>query len=173
MEWRWNGGVEQKAKPLRECWMFFNLHFPAPVMEAMSRIRACKTEKNPQIFGWCLQFKQSCLWATLTYFCLRKQGRKIDAMRRVVFWKMCLKRAQRYLMWNVKKSPCKLNLLHCHQKPQPRCEGWDEKWIGETRKCGHRLIMHSMTRRDEMWGGGRGEWSEKTVGGKGWAAPLC
>jgi hypothetical protein len=29
--------------------------------------------------------------------------------------------------------------------------------------------MNSITRRDEMWGGG----SEKTVGGKGWAAPLC
>jgi hypothetical protein len=22
----------------------------------------------------------------------------------------------------VKKSPCKLNLLHCRQKPQPLCE---------------------------------------------------
>jgi hypothetical protein len=56
----------------------------------------CKTEKNPQIFGWCLQFKQSCLWATLSYFCLRKQGRKINAMRRVVLENV-LKRAQRYL----------------------------------------------------------------------------
>ncbi len=95
-KWRWNGGVEQKAKPLRECWTFFYLHFPAPVMEAMSRICPCKTEKNPQIFGWCLQFKQSCLRATLSYFRLRKQGRKINAMRRVVFENV-LKRAQRYL----------------------------------------------------------------------------
>ncbi len=72
--------------------MFFNLHFPAPVMEAMSRICACKTEKNLQIFGWCLQFKHSCLCATLSYFCLQKQGRK---MRRVVLENV-LKRAQRY-----------------------------------------------------------------------------
>jgi hypothetical protein len=64
-------------------------------MEAMSRICACKTEKNLQIFGWCLQFKQSCLWATLSYFCLQKQGRKINAMRRVVLENV-LKRAQRY-----------------------------------------------------------------------------
>ncbi len=56
--------------------------------EAMSRICACKTEKNLRIFGWCIQFKQSCLWATLSYFCLRKQSRKINAMRRVVFPKM-------------------------------------------------------------------------------------
>jgi hypothetical protein len=64
-------------------------------MEAMSRICACKTEKNLQIFGWCLQFKQSCPWATLSYFCQQKQGRKINAMRRVIL-ENALKRAQRY-----------------------------------------------------------------------------
>jgi hypothetical protein len=83
----------------QNCWEnaehFFNLHFPAPAMEAMSRICACKTEKNLQIFGWCLQFKQSCPWATLSYFCLQKQGRKINAMRRVVLENV-LKRAQQY-----------------------------------------------------------------------------
>ena len=62
----------------------FNLHFPTPAVEAMSRIYACKTERNLQIFGWCLQFKQSCPWATLSYFCLQKQGREINAMRQVV-----------------------------------------------------------------------------------------
>ncbi len=34
----------------------FDLHFPTPALEAMSRICACKTERNLQIFGWCLQF---------------------------------------------------------------------------------------------------------------------
>jgi hypothetical protein len=57
----------------------FDLHFPTPAMEC-----ACKTERNLQIFGWCLQFKQSCPWATLSYFCLQKQSREINAMRRVV-----------------------------------------------------------------------------------------
>ncbi len=47
---------------------FFDLHFPTPAGEAMSRICACKTKRNLQIFGWCLQFKQSCPWATLSYF---------------------------------------------------------------------------------------------------------
>ena len=80
-----------KGKPVVERMLnVFNLHFPAPAMEAMSRICACKTERNLQIFGWCLQFKQSCPWATLSYFCLQKQGRKINAMRRVVFEK-CIK----------------------------------------------------------------------------------
>jgi len=38
-------------------------------------------------------------------------------------------------------------------------------------KCGHRLIVHSITRRGEMWRGGsevKRQWE-----GKGWAAPLC
>jgi hypothetical protein len=43
-----------------------------------------QTERNRQIFGWCLQFKQSCPWATPAYFCLQKQGRENNAMRRVV-----------------------------------------------------------------------------------------
>jgi hypothetical protein len=29
-----------------------DLHFPAPAVEAMSRICACKTERNLQIFGY-------------------------------------------------------------------------------------------------------------------------
>ncbi len=103
MKWRWNGGVERKAKLLGECWTFFNQHFPAPVLEAMSRICACKTEKNLQIFGWCLQFKQSNPWATLSYFCLQKQGRKINAMRQVVLENV-LKRAQYYHSRGMRRS---------------------------------------------------------------------
>jgi hypothetical protein len=64
-------------------------------VEAMSRIYACKTERNLQIFGWCLQFKQSCPWATLSYFCLQNKAGKINATRRVVLRK-CIKSAQRY-----------------------------------------------------------------------------
>jgi hypothetical protein len=54
----------------------FDLHFPTPAVEAMSRIYARKTERNLQIFGWCLQFKQSCPWATLSYFCLQNKAGK-------------------------------------------------------------------------------------------------
>ncbi len=162
MKWRWNGGVERKAKLLGECWTFFNLHFPTPAMEAMSRICTCKTERKLQIFGWCLQFKQSCPWATLSYFCLQKQGRKINAMRRVVLENV-LKRAQRYHSHGMRTSLFANWIYYiATKKPQPLCENWNEKGIGEKRKCGHRLIMHSITRRDEMGGGGL---SEKTVGG--------
>ena len=165
MEWRWNGGVERKAKPLRECWTFFNLHFPASVMKAMSRICACKTEKNLQMFGWCLQFKQSCLWATLSYFCLRKQGRKINAMRRVVFRK-CVKKSSVLSHVKCEEVSLQIEFTTLPPKPQPLCENCNEKGIGETRKCGHRPIMHSITRRNEMWGGVKWEDSGREgVGG--------
>ncbi len=73
-----------KSKTIERMLNVFQSTFPCTSNEAMSRICACKTEKDPQILGWCLQFKQSCLWATLSHFCLQKQGRKISAMRRVV-----------------------------------------------------------------------------------------
>jgi hypothetical protein len=76
-------GVERKANPNIERMLnVFDLHFSTPA--AMSRICAFKTERNLQIFGWCLQFKQSCPWATLSYFCLRNKAGKINAMGRVV-----------------------------------------------------------------------------------------
>jgi hypothetical protein len=37
----------------------FDLHFSTPAEKAMSIICAYKTDRNLQIFGWCLQFKQS------------------------------------------------------------------------------------------------------------------
>ncbi len=82
-----------KGKPIVE--RMLDLHFPAPAVEAMSRIYACKTERHLQIFGWCLQFKQSCPWATLSYFCLQDKAGKINPTRLVVLRK-CIKRAQRY-----------------------------------------------------------------------------
>ena len=94
----------------------FDLHFPTPAVEAMSRICACKTERNLQIFGWCLQFKQSCPWATLSYFCLQNKAGKINATRRVVLRK-CIKRAQRYrFALKCEEVPLQLNSPHLPPK---------------------------------------------------------
>jgi hypothetical protein len=77
-----------KGKPIVERMLnVFYLHCSTPAVKAMSRICACKTERNLQIFGWCLQFKQSCPWATLSYFCLQNKAGKINATRRVVLRK--------------------------------------------------------------------------------------
>ena len=85
----------------------FDLHFPTPAVEAVFRIFVCKTERNLQMFGWCLQFKQSCPWATLSYFCLQNKEEKTNATRRVALRK-CIKRAQRYqFALNAKKTLCK------------------------------------------------------------------
>ena len=82
-----------------------------PAVEAMSRICTCKTERNLQIFGWCLQFKHSCPWATLSYFCLQNKAGKINATRRVILRK-CIKRAQRYLFaLKCEEVPLQLNSL--------------------------------------------------------------
>jgi hypothetical protein len=54
----------------------FDLHFPTPAVEAVSRICACQTDRNLQMFGRYLQFKQSCPWATLSYFCLQNKAGK-------------------------------------------------------------------------------------------------
>ncbi len=128
---RWNGGVERKAKPLRECWTFFNLHFPASVLEAMSRICACKTEKNLKIFGCCLQFKQSCLRATLSYFCLQKQGRKINAMRRVVCEK-CIKKSSALSHAKMWRSLLASWIYYiAAKKPRPLCETGTKRELGK------------------------------------------
>jgi hypothetical protein len=100
MEWR--GGT--KGKPIIER-MLNEKHFSTPAVKAMSRIYACKTERNLQIFGWCLQFKQSCPWATLSYFCLQNKAGKINATRRVVLRKMFQKSSALSIRFEMRRSP--------------------------------------------------------------------
>ncbi len=149
-----------KGKPLTERMLnVFDLLFSTPAEKAMSRFYASKTERNLQIFGWCLQFKQSCPWVTLSYFCLQNKAGKINAMRRVILREMFHKSSALsiHLKWG--EVPLQLNSLHLPKKPQPLCETWIEKGIGEKGICGHRLIMHSITHRggecEKRVGGGR------------------
>jgi hypothetical protein len=64
-----------------------DLHFSTPEEKAVSRICTSKTRRNLQTFGWCLQFKQSCPWASLSYFCAWKTSREINATGQVVLRK--------------------------------------------------------------------------------------
>jgi hypothetical protein len=93
----------------------FDLHFSTPAVEAMYRICACKAEKSANI--WLVLAIQTVMPVGYTILLLSaKQGREINAMRRVVSENVS-KRAKRYqFAWNVKKSLCKLNSLHCRQK---------------------------------------------------------
>jgi hypothetical protein len=110
----------------------FNLHFPTPAVEAISRICACKTERNLQVFGWCLQFKQSCPWATLSYFLSAKQSREINAMRRVVFRK-CIKKSSA-LSIRLECEEVSLQIEFTTLPPKNHklfVRNWNEKGIGE------------------------------------------
>jgi hypothetical protein len=83
-----NGGVDRSANPNTERMLnVFDLHLSTPEENAVSRICASKTRRNLQTFGWCSQFKQSCPWASLSYFYTRKTSREINATGRVVLRK--------------------------------------------------------------------------------------
>ncbi len=85
MKWWWWEGVELGANPnIEKMLNFLDLHLSALEEKALSRICASKTRRNLQTFGRCLQFKQSCPWASLSYFCTLKTSREINAMGRVV-----------------------------------------------------------------------------------------
>ncbi len=82
------GGVERSTNPNNERMLnVFDLHLSTPEEKAVSRIYASKTRRNLQTFDWCLQFKQPCPWASLSYFWTLETSRKINAMGRVVLRK--------------------------------------------------------------------------------------
>ncbi len=99
-------------------------------------------------------------------FCLQKQGREINAMRWVLS-----ENASKELSVIIRLE-CKEVSLHIEfttlptKKPQPLCEKLERKGNWRKRNCGHRLIMHSITRREKMGGGGGVKW-EDSVGGAG------
>ncbi len=132
MKWWWNRGVERRANPNIERMLnVFDLHFSTQAEKAMSRICAFKTRRKLQRFGCCLQFKQSCPWATLSYFCLRKKAGKINAMGRVVLRKMFQKSSALSIRFEMRRSPLQIELAtFAAKKPLPLCKIWIEKGNG-------------------------------------------
>ncbi len=125
-------GVERKANPdIERMLNVFDVHFSAPAEKAVSRIYASKTGRNLQIFGWCLQLKQSCPWATLSYFCLRNKAGKTYAMGRVVLRKMFQKSSALSILFEMRRIPLQIEFAtYAAKKPQPLCEIWIEKGTG-------------------------------------------
>jgi hypothetical protein len=118
-----------KGKPIVERMLnVFDLQFPTPAVKAMSRICACKTGRNLHIFGLVLQSKQSCPWATLSYFCLQNKEGKTNATRRVVLRKMSQKSSALSIRFEMRRSPFAIEFTAvAAKKPQPLCETWNEK----------------------------------------------
>ena len=117
MKWQWNGGVERKANPLlRECWTFLIYIFLHQQWKQCLEFALTKLREICTCFGWCLQFNQSCPWATLSYFCLQNKEGKTNATRRVVLRKYT-KRAQRYLFaLKCEEVPANWIQFICRQK---------------------------------------------------------
>ncbi len=137
MKWWWREGVERNAGPRIERMLnIFNLHFPAPEEKAVSRICASKTRRNLQTFGWCLQFKQSCPWASLFYFCARKTSREINAVGRIILRKNVSESSALPILFEGGESPCNLNSLILPQKKHNLfCKtGLKKRGMGEKRK---------------------------------------
>jgi hypothetical protein len=77
----------------------------------------------------------------------RQENQRNEASR----LKKCIKKSSALSSRGMRRSLFANRIYYiAAKKPQPLCENWNEKGIGETRKCGHRLIMHNITRRDEM-----------------------
>ncbi len=133
MKWWWNDGVERSANPDFERMLnVFDLHFSTPAEKALSRICASKSRGNLQTFGWCLQFKQSCPWATLSYFCLQNKAGKINAMGRVVLRKMSQKSSALSIPFEMRRSPLQIEFTNiCRQKTTTFLWNFDRKgnWI--------------------------------------------
>ncbi len=113
IKWWWNGGVERGVNPNIERMLnVFDLLISTPEEKSVSGICASKTRRNFQIFGWCLQFKQSCPSAALSYFCLRKQIRENQYNRASRFKEKCLRKAQHYhSSLKEEKALCKFSSL--------------------------------------------------------------
>jgi hypothetical protein len=92
----------------------------------------------------------------LTFVCANKAGKSTQWGESSL--KNVLKRAQRYLTWNVKKAPCKLNLLHCRQKPQPLCETGTERELEKQGKM--RPQANNAQYNTQGWDMRGGGWSE-------------
>ncbi len=138
----------------------FDLHFSTPAVEAMSRIYACKTERNLQIFGWCLQFKQSCLWATRSYFCLQNKAGKSTQWGQSS-QKMHQKSSTLSIRFECERSLF-ANWIHyiATKKPQPLRENWNEKGIVEKGIAANNAQYNTQGR-----GGGGVEWEDSGGGG--------
>ncbi len=86
----------------------------------------------------------------LHYLTLSAKTRQGKQRNEASCLRKCFKRAQRYHSLGMRRSLF-ANWIHyiAAKKPQPLYENWNEKGTGKKRNCGHRLIMYSITPRDD------------------------
>ncbi len=139
----------------------FDLHFPTQQWKQCLEFTLAK-QRNLQIFGWCLQFKQSCPWAT-PYFCLQNKAGKSTQ------WgessqKMYQKSSALSIRFECKEVSLQIEFTTLPpKKPQPLCESWNENGLEkkELRPQANNAQYNTQGRGGEMWedsgrGGGGG-----------------
>ncbi len=170
MEWWWNRGVE-RSKTKRGCWTFFNLHF------------------LDQEWSKYLEFALAKLRGLCKYLAnVYNSHSHVYGLHRLTF--VHENKAEKSMQWgelSFKKSSA-LSHIKCGEvslqiefatlppKPQPLYEMKMKRKLEKQGKCGHRLIVHDITRRGEIWGGRGGggvKWRDSgRGGGGGWMVPL-
>jgi hypothetical protein len=119
-------------------------------VEAMSRIYACKTERNLQIF-WLVLAIQTVMPVGYTILLLSaKQRMEINAMRRVVS-EMYQKSSALSIRFECEEVSLQIEFTTLPPKNHNLFVKVERKGNWRKRNCGHRLIMHSITRREGEW----------------------
>ena len=143
--------VGTKGKPIVERMLnVFDLHFPTPAVEAMSRIlRFQNQEKFANI--WLVLAIQTVMPVGYTILLLSaKQSRENQCNEASRLKKMYQKSSALSIRFEMRRSPFAIEFTtFAAKKPQPLCETGTKRGLEKQGKCSHRLIMHSITRRGE------------------------
>ena len=139
------GGTKQNQKGMLNV---FQSTFSQSGMKQISRICICKTERTLQISGKCVQFKQSCLRLQRLTFVHENKAEKSTQWGQSSFKKSSALSHIKYV-----EVSLQIEFATLPPKPQPLCEMRMKRKMEKQGKCGHRLIVHSITRRGEIWKG--------------------
>ena len=134
MKWQWNGGVERKANPLlRECWTFLIYIFLHQQWKQCLEFALAKLgEICTYLAGACNSNSHDVGYTILLLSA--KQSRENQCNEASRLKKMYQKRPALSIRFEMRRSPfANWNHYVATKKPQPLCETWNEKGIGEKR----------------------------------------
>ncbi len=131
MKWQWDRGVEREANLLLgECWTFLTYIFLHQQWKQCLEFCLQNWEKSANI--QLVLVIQTVMPVGYTILLLSaKQGREINAMRRVVSENVSKELSVINSLWM--RRSLFANWIHyiAAKEPQPLCESWNEKGIGE------------------------------------------
>ncbi len=153
----------ERSKTKRGCWTFFNLHF------------------RDQKWSKYLEFALAKLRGLCKYLAnVYNSHSHVYRLHRLTF--VHENKAEKSMQWgesSFKKSSAlshikygkvslQIEFATLPPKPQPLHEMKMKRKLEKQGKCSHRLIVHDITRRGEIWKGGGGgvKWGDSGGGGR-------